>query len=105
MPANAGSPSGKCSPTSPSPARAEQRVGEGVAHGVAVGVTREAGLALEPDAAEPQLPPVVAGVHVESQPHAGRGHQPPSTRACARSRSAGVVILKLRGSPSTATTR
>ena len=36
---------------------AEQRVGDRVAHRVAVGVPGEAGLAVEPDAAEPQRPP------------------------------------------------
>ena len=104
-----GSVSGKCRPMSPSRGRAENRVGHGVAHDVGVRVAEQPAVEGDRHAAENQRPPLDQPVQVVAGADAPPGRRtrirprPVASRAIASAtvRSSGVVILMLRGSPST----
>src|SRR5206468_4238596 len=91
----------------PQPRGTKERVSERVADDVAVGVAREPGLVVEPDATQDERPVRVPRVQIdpEADPkvaHRSAGASPRrATISSARRRSSGVVILKLPGSPAT----
>ena len=100
--------SGKCSPEVPERGRAEQRVGERVAHDVAVGVPAS------PSSRRTTTPPSSSGRAGRdgwtSNPSPTHGSPPNAIRlgeasASASRRSSGVVILKFPRSPAIARTR
>ncbi len=85
------------------PYGAEHGIGQGMAHGVGVAVAAEPPRPLYGDAAQHQGPVGIVGETVDVDALSD-AHAHPLKRCSAVSRSAGVVIFRLRGSPGTTRT-